>query len=489
MERFPPLRLHLLRDEPPGGGDFVLYWMVSARRTQFNFGLQRVVDWATALGKPLVVLEPLRCDYPWASDRLHQFVLQGMADNAARLATTPVAYYPYLEPMPGAGRGLLAALAARACLTVTDLYPAFFLPAMVAAAARDIPGRFEQVDSNGLLPIAASERVFPTAHAFRRHLQKALRPHLVELPRPDPIGRRRLAAGRLPAAITRRWRPATAAALAGGRAALAALPIDHRVPPAPLAGGARAASALLESFVTERLSRYASERDHPDRDAASGLSPYLHFGHLGAHQVFRRLMDAEGWELDRLGARADGKRTGWWGMSAPTEAFLDQLVTWRELGFNMCALRPDHREFESLPPWARRTLEEHAGDPRPSRYDLAAFEAGRTHDPLWNASQAELRRDGRIQSYLRMLWGKKILEWSDSPREALAIMLELNDRYALDGRDPNSVSGIFWVLGRYDRAWGPERPIYGNIRYMTSDSARRKLRLRRYLERYGAVGS
>jgi deoxyribodipyrimidine photo-lyase len=176
-------------------------------------------------------------------------------------------------------------------------------------------------------------------------------------------------------------------------------------------------------------------------------------------------------------------------MSAPTEAFLDQLVTWRELGFNMCALRPDHREFESLPPWARRTLEEHAGDPRPSRYDFAAFEAGRTHDPLWNASQAELRRDGRIQSYLRMLWGKKILEWSDSPREALAIMLELNDRYALDGRDPNSVSGIFWVLGRYDRAWGPERPIYGNIRYMTSDSARRKLRLRRYLERYGAVGS
>jgi len=487
MERFPALRLHLLRDEPPRKGDFVLYWMISARRTHSNFGLQRAVDWAVELGKPLVVLEALRCGYPWASDRLHRFVLQGMADNAARLAATAVTYYPYVEPAPGAGRGLLGALAAHACLTVTDLYPAFFLPAMVAAAARGIPGRLEQIDSNGLLPIAAAERVLPTAHAFRRHLQKSLRPHLAELPRPDPIGRRRLAAARLPAAITRRWPRATASTLAAGAAALAALPIDHRVSPAGLTGGARAAGTLLERFLSGRLSRYADDRNHPDHDATSGLSPYLHFGHLGTHEVFRRLMEVEGWEIDRLGTRTDGRRTGWWQVSASAEAFLDQLVTWRELGFNMCALRPDHREFDSLPPWARRTLEQHASDPRPARYGLRAFDEGRTHDPLWNAAQAELRCEGRIQSYLRMLWGKKILEWSGTPREALAIMLELNDRYALDGRDPNSVSGIFWVLGRYDRAWGPERPIYGNLRYMTSESTRRKLRLRQYLERYGAA--
>jgi deoxyribodipyrimidine photo-lyase len=252
-------------------------------------------------------------------------------------------------------------------------------------------------------------------------------------------------------------------------------------------GGARAGTALLERFVREHLPRYADDRNQPDSDAASGLSPYLHFGHVGAHQIFERLMEAEGWDLSRLGRVAHGKRTGWWRVSSAAEAFLDQLVTWRELGFNMCARRPDHREYESLPPWALRTLADHASDPRPWRYDLAAFDAGRTHDALWNAAQTELRRDGRIQGYLRMLWGKKILEWSASPREALAIMLELNDRYALDGRDPNSVSGIFWVLGRYDRAWGPERPIVGNLRYMTSESARRKLRLRRYLERYGAA--
>ncbi len=151
----------------------------------------------------------------------------------------------------------------------------------------------------------------------------------------------------------------------------------------------------------------------------------------------------------------------------------------------MCAHRDDYDRLTSLPAWAMATLEKHAEDPRPQVYPLAALEAAETHDELWNAAQRQLRREGRMHNYLRMLWGKKVLEWSRTPEEARGALITLNDRYALDGRDPNSYSGILWTFGRYDRAWGPERAIFGTVRYMSSDSARRKLRLRGYLERYG----
>jgi deoxyribodipyrimidine photo-lyase len=171
-------------------------------------------------------------------------------------------------------------------------------------------------------------------------------------------------------------------------------------------------------------------------------------------------------------------------MSRSAEAFLDQLITWRELGHATAAFLPRYDSFETLPDWARRTLARHARDPRPERYELPELLEARTADPLWNAAQRQLLREGRLHNYLRMLWGKRILEWSASPEEALATMLELNDRLALDGRDPNSVAGVCWILGRYDRAWGPERPIFGTVRYMSSRNTARKLRLTEYLERY-----
>ena len=161
-------------------------------------------------------------------------------------------------------------------------------------------------------------------------------------------------------------------------------------------------------------------------------------------------------------------------------------MTWRELGFNFAATRDDHESYESLPAWALPTLAKH--EPRPAARALrpgAACRRRPPHDPLWNAAQRQLLPEGRIHNYLRMLWGKKILEWSRSPREALAVMLELNNRYALDGRDPNSYTGILWCLGRYDRPWGPERPIFGTIRYMSSEATLRKLRMKEYLRRFG----
>lgn len=458
--------------------------MIAARRPTASFALDRAIARARALGRPLVVFEALRAGYRWANARHHRFVIDGMAANQRAFAAAPITYVPYVEPAAGAGKGLLAALARRAALVVTDDHPGFFYPRMLAAAAA-IDARVEAVDGCGLLPLAAADPVFSTAHAFRRYLHRALPEHLgrwpaaapwkgVDLPRLDG----------LPEPFTGPWAPASAALLDGDPAALRALPIDPSVPPAPLVGGAQAGAERLRRFLDQRLGDYADRRSHPDDGCQSGLSPYLHYGHVGAHQVASAILRGEGWTPARLG-KPSGSKEGWWGLSRPAEAFLDELVTWRELGFNMASKRADYREFESLPHWALATLAAHQGDPRERTYDLAAFEAGRTHDPLWNAAQRQLVREGTIHNYLRMLWGKKILEWSRTPEEALAVMIELNNKYALDGRDPNSYSGIFWVLGRYDRPWGPEKPVIGLLRPMSSRNTARKLRVRGYLERHG----
>ena len=244
--------------------------------------------------------------------------------------------------------------------------------------------------------------------------------------------------------------------------------------------------AKLASFIDTRLADYAERRNQPEEDAASGLSFWLHWGHLSAHEVFDAIVLREGWSPGCVSEKTGGARSGWWGMSAEAESFLDELITWRELGFNLSSKRRDYDRYESLPDWAKKTLQEHSGDERPHVYDLAQFERAETHDDLWNAAQRQLIREGRIHNYLRMLWGKKILHWSASPRDALAVMIELNNKYAIDGRDPNSYSGIFWVLGRYDRAWGPEREVFGKIRYMSSANTARKVSVKQYLARHAA---
>ena len=481
----PDLRLRALNTVPlREEGAYVLYWMIASRRATRSHALDRVGELSRRLGRPPLVLEALRAGYPFASDRLQRFVIEGMVDNAAAFARRGVLYYPYIEVRPGDGRGLLEALAERSCAVVTDDFPAFFLPRMVAAAAARLPARLEAVDGNGLLPMRAAPRVFHTAFSFRAFLQKELPAHLAEGPSADPWRRRALPPPpRIPLEVRQRWPAATGALLAAGRA-LPHLAIDHAVPPAPLHGGSKSGRAVLGRFVAERLLRYDEDRNHPDLDAASGLSPFLHFGHLSAHEVFDAIVASEDWTIARLHPRG-GRRHGYFGLSRGAEAFLDQLVTWRELGFNMCSKRDDHLTYGSLPPWARETLSRHASDRRTPLYERSALEAAATHDRLWNAAQRQLLREGRIHGYLRMLWGKKILEWSASPEEALDTMIALNDRYALDGRDPNSYSGICWCLGRYDRPWGPERKVFGKVRYMSSENTARKVRVKRYLEHYG----
>ena len=492
-EGAPSRRIRALRGvEPNHGGRYVLYWMTAHRRTRSNFSLEHAIEICRRSQRPLVVFEPLRAGYRWASPRFHRFVIEGMRDQGEALKAAGVEYLPYVEPKAGAGQGLLAALARDAVAVVTDDYPAFFHPRMLEAAAEAIDPPLDAVDSYGLCPMRAPDRAFPTAYSFRRYLQNHLSaawddgPEGWGWPVDDPLEIEFPRAGEpLAATAMARWGgPADIDALLDG--GIAELPIDQSVPAVSIVGGAKAARAALDRFVGERLRDYTEERNRPEADGASGLSPYLHFGHIGAHEVFEAIADAEGWEPTELLPSGNGKRSGWWGMGESAEAFLDQLVTWRELGANGAVHIPEFDRYESLPDWAQETLATHAKDEREYHYSMEEFEQGATHDTLWNAAQNQLRHEGVMHNYLRMLWGKKILEWTASPRKALEVMIHLNNKYALDGRDPNSYSGIFWILGRYDRAWGPERPVFGKIRFMSSQNTARKFPVREYVRRYSS---
>jgi deoxyribodipyrimidine photo-lyase len=349
-----------------------------------------------------------------------------MRDNLRNFADSPASYRPFVEQSPGEGKQLLDALANRACIIVTDDFPAFEIPRWISSLAGRTPVSLEKVDSNGILPMHGTDRIFRTAASFRGYFKKQ---QSQVFPVEDPLHGVELPRLQKPPKIDPNL----------------ALPniIDQKVGPVfAMKGGWSEAQRCLQSFIR-------SDKQE------SGLSPYLHFGHISSHEVYHAVVTSK---------RRDAER------------FLDQLTTWRELGINLCAHSSDYDKYSSLPTWAQNTLAKHARDPRPVVYTLEQLENADTHDSVWNSAQQQLVTDGRIHNYLRMLWGKKILEWSPAPEEALSIMIHLNNKYALDGRDPNSYSGIFWTLGRYDRPWGPERPIFGLVRYMSSSNTAKKLR-------------
>lgn len=486
MRKVPEIRIRDCNDAPVRSpAKYVLYWMIANRRLAYNFALNRAIEHCGELEKPLVIFEALRCGYEWASDRIHRFVIDGMADNAAACERAGVTYFPYVEPKAGDDYGLLEALARDACLVVTDEYPCFFLPRMIAAAGKKLKVRLEAVDSCGMLPLRATERLFTMAHSFRRFLQKTLPQHLSETPNAAPLKKAGTIGG---AAISReilkKWPAADADLLAGSNRSLAKFSIDHKVPPSSIRGGENAARKQLKHFLEVGFPHYGEQRNEPEKDVQSGLSPYLHFGFISVHEVFAEITKREQWTPAKLAVRPNGSRAGWWNMSANAEGFLDEIITWREVGYNFSSHSDKYDDYDSLPDFAKKTLREHARDERQHLYSLDELESARTYDALWNAAQMRLVREGRIHNYLRMLWGKKILEWSHTPKNALKALIYLNNKYGLDGRDPNSYSGIFWCLGRYDRAWGPERPVFGKIRYMSSENTARKVGVNNYVKKY-----
>jgi deoxyribodipyrimidine photo-lyase len=487
MVQVPISRITTLNDSQPDikKSEYVVYWMIAFKRVEYNFALERAIEWANKLSQPLVIFEPLILDYPMSSIRFHKFTLDGMKEVSESIAKSKAFYYPFVETKPKESEYLLGELAKKASVVVTDDYPTYFVPQMIAKASGDINTRYELVDSNGLVPIRLAEKEYVRAHDFRRYLHKNLEDFLIEVPIAEPLNQlnKEFNSNSIEN-VFNTWKPFDFENT-DIDSFLDELEIDKSVEVSHIEGGRSKAIKRLNSFIDNGFSDYAQYRSDPSRDASSRLSPYFHFGHISTHEVFEAISKHDGWSLEKINSKMVGRREGWWGGSANFESFMDELITWRELGYHTCVRRANYNQYSSLPDWALKTLAEHSSDKREYLYNLDELTYSQTHDKIWNAAQNQLRVEGSIQNYLRMLWGKKILEWTPNPQLALSYMINLNDRFSLDGRDPNSYSGVFWILGRYDRAWGPERDIYGKIRYMTSDSTARKFKLDSYMQKWG----
>jgi len=473
--------------DPAPNGRYVLYWMQINRRLSYNYALDYAVAWANKLGLPLLIYEALGVQNRWGSDRFYHFMMEGVMETAAECKARGVAYFPYLEPEAGASKGLIDALASDAALVISDEYPVYIIKSLNRYLRAKSPVPFITVDSNGIIPLGVTEKAPYSAYTFRRVMQR----HFVEAyslpPKEDPLAE--LVNRADPLADWdghARW-PRGERFFGDPDGFVASLPIDHSVGKLALKGTRAAGLEVMRTFIDRKLMAYGTDRSHPDLETASGLSPWLHFGKVSEYEVVKAALERQpkGWSIDAMRPVA-GQREGFFGGEASIESFMDEVITWREVGFHYCHHTPNYDKFESLPDWAIATLEEHAKDMRPIVYTYEQLENSQTHDPVWNAAQRQLREEGIIQNYLRMLWGKKILEWSPDPRTALDWMIELNNKWAIDGRDPNSYSGIFWCLGRFDRPWAPQRPIFGQIRYMSTDSTVKKLKLKQYLKRYGS---
>jgi deoxyribodipyrimidine photo-lyase len=475
-------RVRLVNDRPESAaGAYVLYWMQSARRLDHNHALDQALADARRLGKPLVVFEGLRLDYPWASLRLHRFILEGMRANSEAAKALGLSYWPWVERRPGEGRGLLAAIAARAARVVTDDFPCFVVPAQTEALAARVDVAVAVVDANSVVPLS---RLGPTVTAAA-HLRPRIHRAFAEA-----WEHRAAARPRVSAAVGRPVAPPFEPTdLADLEALTRALPLDRSVPPvAGTPGGGPAARRRLGGFIAHRLRGTAERRSHPAspmKAHQSGLSPYLHFGHIAIEEVVARVLASTGdWSPAVLNPSAVGRRENFFCRDPDVNSFLDQALTWRDLGLHWHRTRrADTASLETaLPAWARATLGAHAGDRRAFTYSRDEWEAAATHDPLWNAAQRELVTSGTIHNYLRMLWGKKVIEWSRTPEEAYATLVHLNNKYAIDGRDPSSYAGILWCFGLFDRPWAPERAVLGRVRYMSSDNTARKFKLGPYLD-------
>ena len=342
------------------------------------------IEHAGRSGWPLLVFEPLRAGYPWASARVHQFVLDGMHDNARAFDQPGVTYFPYVEPQPGDGQGLLEALAADAAVVVTDDFPCFFLPRMVASAAAPRC----RCGSRRSTATACCRCAPPTARSrppsrSAASCSRRWPTHIGDVPDPTPFARAaaRRPRRRCPTACSTRWPDVFTWLERGGTRGEPADRSRASRRPAMRGGATAARAPVSTSFIARGLARYVDDRNDPGADVGSGLSPYLHFGHLSPHEVFAAVMAARG--LARRRCRAVGRRRaqGWWGVSPAAEAFLDQLVTWRELGFNMCAHRADYDQYASLPGWALATLARHADDPRDPRLRHDEFDAAAHRRP------------------------------------------------------------------------------------------------------------
>ncbi len=437
---------------PDSEGTCVIYWMQRAQRAIDNPALDVAIEAGNALRKPIVVFFSLVPFYPNANLRHYHFLAEGFAAIASGLAKRGVGFvlrrYPDHELEKFCSE-------VRPCLVIGDENPVREPEHWRVAAAEKLRVPFWTVDADVIVPTKLLGKEQYAARTIRPRLRALLPEFLVPLENPK-------------ARVT--WRhPRNLESLTPDVSLLIGLEIDRTVSPvATFHGGTGEAHKALSRFVGERLNGYATGRNRPELDQTSQLSPYLHFGHIGPHTVALAVNKSPAPRADR-------------------EAFLEEMIVRRELAINFVRFNPNYNRLSACEPWALRTLKEHHRDEREHIYSESQLDNAETHDALWNAAQKQMVSGGWMHGYLRMYWAKKVLEWTRSPAEAFAVAVRLNDRYELDGRDPNGYAGIAWAIGgKHDRAWGPERPIYGKVRFMSYQSTSRKFDSKAYIRRVEA---
>lgn len=465
--------------------DYVLYWMQSSRRFHFNFGLEYAVSWANKLDKPLLIYEAFSCHYQWATDRSHTFMMQGMKEHLDYAAENNLNYITFCEKESGQIEEMFMEICNRASIVISDEYPVLIINKNNQKYSVKIDVPYITVDSNGIIPLGVTAKDPYSAYFFRKIMQK----HFVEAythpPKKKPLKDLENCHKIEGLAMIQKKYPDGKQALSDIPSFISGLDIDHSVKPVDWQGTRDAGLGMLRHFIQNNLFDYAEKRNHPDEQKTSRLSPWLHVGKVSAFEVVRAVFghQPEDWRLDKI-TYNNGSTGGFFNGDSNISKFLDELITWREIGFHFAHHRSDYDQFKSLSDWARNTLNAHRGDSRKWNYSYYELAEAKTHDELWNAAQTQLRKEGIINNYLRMLWGKKIIEWTPDPETALKYLIDLNNTFAIDGRDPNSYSGIFWCFGRFDRAW-QERPIFGKIRYMSSERMRKKVNVKQYIDQYG----
>ena len=436
----------------------VVYWMQRAMRVVGNPALDVAIEAGNLLGLPVVIYFGVIANYPHANLRHYHFLAQGLRDVAEDAAERGVGFVVRRAPEHRLESFLEEVHAA---LLIGDENPCREPERRRKALAARLKLPYWTVDADVVVPSRVFGRSFVLLHHFRPRLHAELPKFLVKSREAAPL---------------HPWKP---------RTSLASFPLDGDItagfrgldrtvkPVDSFAGGTHAALKRLREFVRNGLKDYEKNRNHPEVQGTSRLSPYLHFGNIGPLTVALAVEDAV--------------RHGWAGRVA-ADRFLEQLIAWRELAVLFVRHEPNYDNWECAAPWARQSLLEHAGDPR-RRYSLEQLERAETGDDLWNAAQREMVETGWMHNYMRMYWAKKILEWAPDPAMAFDWAVLVNDRYELDGRDPNGYAGIAWaIVGRHDRPWF-NRPVFGLVRPMSGSSLAKKFDAQGYVRRYAARGA
>ncbi len=433
--------------EPDPEGKCVVYWMQRAQRGIDNPALDVAIRAANEIKRPIVVfLAPIPF-YPHANLRHYRFLAEGIPDIANALQKRNAGFV--LRRFPESSL-LRFCDEIKASLVIGDENPMREPESWRQKAAESLCTPFWTVDADVIVPSKLLEKAQYAAHIARPRLQSRLEEFLI--------------ASKNPSAKIGWKKPRNVMSLSPDVDFTENWQIDRSLAPArDWRGGSKQALRLLREFVKHKLPGYGKLRNKPDIDRTSRLSPYLHFGHISPITVALAVQKSDA-------------------PTADIEAFLNQIIIWRELSINFVRFNADYDSFECAEPWAHRTLAKHARDSRPIVYSESQFENAETHDKLWNAAQMQMVHTGWMHNSMRMYWAKKILEWTKSPAEAYRIAVKLNDKYELDGRDPNGYAGIAWsIVGKSDRPWF-ERAIFGQIRYMSAASTGKKFDSKRYIE-------